>query len=136
MDAEASLSATSAHVALATRGSVPPGAVLGVDIYSESACNVQHFGYWATPLNAPSSELRIDLDLPRQHGSISSANSDALPALTEVWPVHPGSFRAFLFYKDGDRYETSPLFEFTLTPERDHPHPRLSTDHAYSFRER
>ena len=117
VDAEATLSATGAHVALATRGSVPPGAVLGVDIYGESACNVQHFGYWATPLNAPSSELRIDLDLPQQQGSISSASRGALPALSEVWPVHPGSFRAFLFYKDGDRYETSPLFEFTLTPE-------------------
>ena len=60
-----------------------------------------------------------------QQGSISSASSGTLPALSEVWPVHPGSFRAFLFYKDGDRYETSPLFEFTLTPEG------ITRTHAY-----
>lgn len=114
LDATASMNGDAAAVTVNISGSRPSGSIVGIDIYGESACSLQHYGYWGTPLPGAPATFQIDLSLPAQEGRLLTLNGSALPTDARTWPVHQGTFRAFLFYKEGERYETSPLFEFTL----------------------
>jgi hypothetical protein len=57
--------------------SLPSEHVIGIDIYGESACTLQHFGFWGTP-DTSASAIRIALDLPTQAAGVQDLSGTAI----------------------------------------------------------
>ncbi len=104
--------------ATVTLPQLPPSeadTIIGVDIYGERPCGLDHFGYWAVREAQLVGEGEVVLELGRQTGKVHGCpGEDACPAFSQTWAVTDGRFRAFLFTKNGDRFETAPLFDFAL----------------------
>ena len=114
LEAEARLEGSTARVAIHYPGPRPEGEVLGLDIYGERPCELLHYGWWATPTAQLPETAEIALDLPRQRGRIQDSAGNELATGKETWSINDGLFRAFLVLKQGDRFVTTPVFEFTL----------------------
>ena len=115
LEGVSTISGNSIDVEMRLMGERRAGTVVGIDIYGETACALQHYGWWGTSLPDAPEALRFSLDAPRQQGTLRSSTGASLTPVTQQLPIEDGTFRAFLFYKDGDRYETAPVLEFTLT---------------------
>ena len=88
--------------------------MVGLDVYGERLCNLEHYGWWATPLTGLAGTTELVLDLSHQQGQMQSSTGTTLPTGSQTWPISNGTFRAFILHKHGEAFDAIPAFEFTL----------------------
>ena len=99
-------------------GPQSPGIVLGIDFYGERVCDLAHYGWWAVDAAAAGERMEISIDLPHQRAAFLTPSGTPLDVGNQTWPVNDGPFRAFLFLKQGNHFDTAPLFDFVLREGR------------------
>ena len=93
-------------------------ALVGLDVYGERGCGLDHFGWWAAASDRLPGRFQAVLEMTQQRGSILDRSGSPLPFSFQTWPVSDGRFRAFLYVKQGEVFDTFPAFEFTVEQGR------------------
>ena len=89
-------------------------ALVGLDVYGERACGLDHFGWWAIASNRAPGRFQAVLEMAQQRGRFQDGSESPLPFSFQTWPVSDGRFRAFLYLKQGEVFDSFPAFEFTV----------------------
>ncbi|MEK7214728.1 MAG: hypothetical protein AAB289_03945, partial [Chloroflexota bacterium] len=92
--------------------------LFGLDVYGERACGLEHFGWWAAATNQLPPRFQTVLDMTGQRGWIGERPDSPLSFSFQTWPVSDGRFRAFLYVKQGEVFDSFPAFEFTVEQGR------------------
>jgi hypothetical protein len=85
---------------------------VGIDIYQVAGCAPAHYGWWAAPYGLLGAGTAFNLDLRNQQATALGLSPGALASQT--WPVGDGVYRAFVMVKQGERFDSLPVLEFTL----------------------
>ena len=118
LQATARLNKSTGKVTVQYHGPQSPGIILGIDFYGERVCDLAHYGWWAIDAAAAGERMEISIDLPHQRAAFLTPSGTPLDVGNQTWPVNDGPFRAFLFLKQGDHFDTAPLFDFVLREGR------------------
>lgn len=105
---------TVATVRVELSGPQRENTLIGLDVYGERSCGLEHFGWWAAATNQLPPRFQAVLDMTRQLGRIEDRADSPLPFSFQTWPVSDGRFRAFLYLKQGEVFDSFPAFEFTV----------------------